>query len=121
MPTDATIWHSIRNKDITRNICVFLWKILHKTQKCGDYWLKIPGFEHHINCPTCHVDESMTHILMECSVPGQKEIWNLASTLWAKKHETWPKIRNIGSITGCGLASFQDDEGKCKDGANRLY
>ena len=121
MPTDATIWHSIRNKDITRNIRVFLWKILHKTQKCGDYWLKIPGFEHRLNCPKCCIDESMAHILTECSVPGQKEIWNLASALWRKKHKVWPKIQNIGSITGCGLANFQNEEGRCRDGANRLY
>jgi hypothetical protein len=120
-PTDATIWHSIRNKDISRNIRVFLWKTLHKTQKCGEYWLNIPGFEHRLNCPTCRVDESMTHILTDCAVPGQKEIWKLVSTLWSKKHDYWPRIRNIGAITGCGLANFKDDKGKQMDGANRLY
>jgi len=36
-PTDTTIWHSIHNKDIRRNICVCLWKTLPKTQKCGEY------------------------------------------------------------------------------------
>jgi hypothetical protein len=63
----------------------------------------------------------MAHILTECSVPGQKEVWKLASALWGKKHKVWPKIQNIGSITGCGLANFQDEEGRCRDGANRLY
>jgi hypothetical protein len=35
LPTDATIWHSIRSKDITRTIRVFLWKLIHGTHKCG--------------------------------------------------------------------------------------
>jgi len=38
IPADADIWISIRNPDITRSIRVFLWKVLHKTQKCGSYW-----------------------------------------------------------------------------------
>jgi ribonuclease HI len=121
LPSDATIWHSIRNKDITRTIRVFLWKMLHKTQKCGDYWLNIPGFEHRANCTVCRVDESMSHILTECPIPGQKEIWDLTRRLWEKKHNVWPETRNLGAIVGSGLANFQDSEGHCKPGANRLY
>src|ERR1700728_1495351 len=77
LPTDATIWLSIRNKDITRTIRVFLWKVLYNAHKCGNYWLQIPNFEHHSNCSMCGVEDSMTHILTECDAPGQKEIWNL--------------------------------------------
>jgi ribonuclease HI len=81
LPTDATIWHSIRSKDITRTIRVFFWKVLHKAHKCGDYWLKIPDFEHHSNCPDCGVEDSMTRILTECNTPGQREIWNLTKEI----------------------------------------
>lgn len=121
VPTDADIWLSIRNNDITRSIRVFLWKVLHKTQKCGNYWANIPGFEHRVNCPTCGEEESMTHILTECSIPGQKEIWRLARSLWLAKHPVWPKIRNFGMITGCGLTDFKNEKRECKEGANRLY
>jgi hypothetical protein len=88
--TDATIWHSIRSKYITRTIRVFLWKVLHGTHKCGSFWLKIPEFEHHGICHECKVEDSMTHILTECSLPGQKEIWRLTEDLWLAKHNTWP-------------------------------
>jgi ribonuclease HI len=46
LPTDTAIWLSIQSKDITRTIRVFLWKVIHNAHKCGDYWLKIPDFEH---------------------------------------------------------------------------
>ena len=121
LPTDATIWHSIRNKDISRSIRVFLWKMLHGAHKCGGYWLKIPEYEHRSICPHCKVEESMTHILTECDIPGQKEVWSLAKALWLKKHNYWPEITNSGNITGCGLIRFTSDDGRNKHGANRLY
>jgi exonuclease III len=121
LPSDASIWHSIRNNDITRSTRVFLWKMLHRTHKCGDYWSNIPNFEHRRDCHTCGAEDSMEHILTECTIPGQKEIWELAQTLWSGKHAKWPQIKNVGLITGCGLAAFKDKTGKPDEGANRLY
>lgn len=63
----------------------------------------------------------MEHILTDCPIPGRTIIWNLAQNLWLKKHDTWPEIRNIGSILKCGLADFKTHEGKPDPGANRLY
>lgn len=85
--------------------------MLHKTHKCGDYWANIPNLEHCRDCHTCGVEDSMEHILTECEIPGQKEIWDLAQTLWSGKHVHWPQIKNIGLITGCGLADFKDRKG----------
>jgi ribonuclease HI len=121
LPTDATIWLSIRNRDITRTIRVFLWKVLHNAHKCGNYWLQIPNFEHRSTCLMCGVEDSMTHILTECDAPGQKEIWNLTKDLWLSKHNLWPNVVNIGVITGCCLAKFLNGKGQHKLGAERLY
>jgi hypothetical protein len=121
LPTDATIWHSIRSKDITRTIRVFLWKVLHKAHKCGDYWLKIPEFEHRGNCPDCGVEDSMAHILTECNAPGQREIWDLTKKIWLIKHNYWPKVDNLGIVIGCGLGKFLSKTGQRKLGAERLY
>ena len=120
-PTDATIWCSIRNKDITRSIRVFLWKMLHNAHKCGNYWLRIPDFEHHSKCSECGVESSITHILTECNAPDQKEIWNLAKNLWLFKHNLWPQVNNFGVITGCSLAKFSNGKGQHKLGAEQLY
>lgn len=70
-------------------------------------------------CVKCNTVESMNHILAECSNPGQKEVWELARQLWAKRsdHEISP---SIGTILGCGLANFTHD-GKPNTGKNRLY
>jgi len=121
LPTDATIWQSIRSKDITRTIRVFLWKVLHRAHKCGDYWLKIPDFEHRSNCPDCGVEDSMAHILTECSTPGQREIWNLTEEIWLTKHNYWPKVDNLGVVIGCGMTKFLSKTGQRKLGAERLY
>jgi ribonuclease HI len=121
LPNDAAIWLSMRSKDITRTIRVFLWKVMHNAHRCGDYWLKIPDFEHRDKCPVCDIEDSMAHILTGCNAPGQKEIWLLAKGLWLTKHNVWPNVDNLGVITGCGLAQFQNIKGQRKLGAERLY
>jgi hypothetical protein len=45
LPTNSTIWKSIRSRDLTRNIRDFLWKNIHRAHKCGAYWDNIPGYE----------------------------------------------------------------------------
>ena len=85
-PTNAKIWKSIQNKDITRSIRELLWKCLHNAHKCGKFWEKIPNFEQRSICPSCKIEESMEHILLECIAPGQATIWNIAKTLWQLKH-----------------------------------
>jgi ribonuclease HI len=111
LPTDATIWFSIRSKGITRTIRVFLWNLLHNAHKCGGYWLQIPSFEHHSECHECGVEDSMAHILTECSAPGQREIWDLAKDTWQTEHFFWPTVNNIGAIIGCGMARFMSRTG----------
>jgi ribonuclease HI len=121
LPTDTTIWHSLRSKDVTRTIRVFLWKVMHKAHKCGDYWLKIPEFEHCSNCPECGVEDSMAHILTECNILGQIEVWDLTTEIWLKKHNYWPQVDNLGGIMGCGLIKFLSKTGWHKLGAEQLY
>ncbi|KAJ7933194.1 hypothetical protein B0H13DRAFT_1856482 [Mycena leptocephala] len=69
IPTDEDIWKSIRHKDIDRRVCNFLWRSLHQSYKCGPYWRNIPTFEHWAVCSTCDVDETMEHVMFECSAP----------------------------------------------------
>ena len=83
--------------------------------------MRIPNFEQREKCPKCNVTEDMEHILLHCDILGQKIVWRAAKQLWRKKHETWPDLRNIGYITGCGLASFKNPEGKVPQEVNWLY
>ena len=83
--------------------------------------MQIPNFEQREKCPKCNVTEDMEHILLHCDILGQKIVWKAAKQLWRKKHGTWPDLRNIGYITGCGLASFKNPEGKVLQEVNRLY
>ena len=80
--------------------------------------MQIPNFEQREKCPKCNVTEDMEHILLHCDILGQKIVWRAAKQLWRKKHETWPDLRNIGYITGCGLASFKNPEGKVPQEVN---
>jgi ribonuclease HI len=85
------------------------------------YWLNITNFEHRGICHKCDTVEDIEHIIFSCDIPGHKIIWNATQNLWAKKHNYWPRIKCIGSITSCGLAKFKNDKNKPVPGANRLY
>ncbi|KAL6300501.1 ribonuclease H-like domain-containing protein, partial [Sparassis latifolia] len=119
LPTDATIWRSIRSPDISRPIQDFLWKCLHGALRCGHFWDNIPGYEDRAMCTNCGSLDSIDHILTECSAPGQNLIWNLCAEFWAHKHLPWYKI-SIGTIMGCGAIRFSAQNAR-HPGADRLY
>ncbi|KAJ7714014.1 ribonuclease H-like protein [Mycena metata] len=119
-PTPATIWKSLRNKDITRQIRTFLWKAMHGAHRIGKFWENIPECEDRAICGHCGVTETFEHIILECGRPGQEQVWKLAKELWAKKHSNWPPL-SLGTILGCGLAVFEDEKKKAIPLAARLY
>lgn len=124
LPSDEKIWKSIQNKDLPRSFRAFLWKTLHNAHKVGGYWENIPNWEQRSICRHCERDatDSMEHIMLECRVTGQELIWNLARELWEKRNPgTWPRMKNIGSITRCAFANFRGADRKPKPGDNRLY
>jgi hypothetical protein len=86
----------------------FLWKCTHNAYKIGNFWDKIPEHEHYSLCPVCKVEESMEHILLQCTIPGQQVIWNLARQLWDLKKKRWPRI-SYGTILGCSLTKMTDN------------
>ncbi|KAJ7145978.1 ribonuclease H-like protein, partial [Mycena epipterygia] len=120
VPTAEQIWKSIRNKDFTRQLKNFLYKSLHSAHKIGPYWKHIPECEERGICQFCNETEDLEHILLRCRKPGQQLVWSLAKDLWLKKHPSWP-IPSLGSILGCGLASFNDEKRKHLPGTSRLY
>ncbi|KAJ7720332.1 hypothetical protein B0H16DRAFT_1793536 [Mycena metata] len=71
-------------------------------------------------CQFCGEPEDLEHVLLKCKHPGQQEVWELAKNLWLKKHPSWPML-SLGSILGCGLAEFADQNGRPLLGTTRLY
>ncbi|EIM91167.1 uncharacterized protein STEHIDRAFT_48353, partial [Stereum hirsutum FP-91666 SS1] len=120
-PSDALIWKALWHKDFTRKERDFFFFIVHGTYKIGAYWNNIPTMNHRAICQKCGVTEDMEHILVNCDTPGQKEVWRLTELFWRQKLPSrWIKP-SIGSIAGCALIHFSDQEGKSKPGADRLY
>jgi hypothetical protein len=54
-------------------------------------------------------EETMQHILTECTYPGQREVWALAKQLWEKKKGRWPHI-SLGLILGAGQVRFMEED-----------
>ncbi|KAG2048544.1 hypothetical protein BDR06DRAFT_895361 [Suillus hirtellus] len=52
-PLEAQIWKLIRNKDIPKGVCRFLWKNLHRAYCIGEFWQNIPNYEHRETCRLC--------------------------------------------------------------------
>ncbi|KAF5376901.1 hypothetical protein D9615_007206 [Tricholomella constricta] len=120
LPTDVRIWKSLYDKDISKNISSFLWRSMHNSYPIGDFWTRIPNFEHRARCQKCDAEESMEHILTECSVSGQSTIWRLAEDMWSRKGLPWFEP-TIAAQLGCALTTFKDENGKPRHGASRFY
>jgi len=121
LPSDSRIWYSLRNKDISRNICAYMWKCMHNTLQCGAYWLNILGYEQRAMCRVCSCNELLEHILTECQASGQETVWMLANELLMKKGISLTAKPTFGQTLGCGLANIRDRRGKTLKGSSRLY
>ncbi|KAK0442639.1 hypothetical protein EV421DRAFT_1808158 [Armillaria borealis] len=93
---------------------------IHNAYKCGRYWENIPSYEHRGRCAVCNAEDSLEHVLLECNIPGQRLIWELAQELWEMKHPTWPRL-TYGKILGCSTADLRDEKKNVLHGLTRLY
>ncbi|KAJ7218405.1 hypothetical protein GGX14DRAFT_356916 [Mycena pura] len=118
MVTPDQIWHTVNNLDFSRPVREFLWKSLHDAHRIGSYWKHIPECGDREYCETCGVPEDLAHVLLECTAPGQKEVWVATEELWRKKASHWPAL-SLGSLLGCGLARFPQEA--VPAGCERLY
>lgn len=71
-------------------------------------------------CQHCGKIDSVEHILTQCEIPGQREVWGLAKELRTKRNPDWP-WPGLGAIIGADLAIFKNYEGKIRPGDARLY
>ncbi|EPS94647.1 hypothetical protein FOMPIDRAFT_1079638, partial [Fomitopsis schrenkii] len=86
---ESDIWRGIKNKDLRRPVTDFLWKGIHEAHRIGKFWMKIPGHEDRARCTHCHEQDSLGHILLECSATGQASVWKLARAAWRRKEIDW--------------------------------
>ncbi|KAJ7024876.1 hypothetical protein C8F04DRAFT_1213005 [Mycena alexandri] len=104
VPQEKEIWRATQHKDFSRNICFFMWMIIHGGYKVGNPWKDIEGHDHKAG-----VTESMDHILTRCDATGQSLVWDLASELWQLK--TGKDLRpTLSEISVCG-AMLKGDKG----------
>ncbi|EPQ50338.1 ribonuclease H-like protein [Gloeophyllum trabeum ATCC 11539] len=133
LETDQQIWLSWHNKNLRAEVRQFTHKALHRTQKVGDYWTPIDGYQYRAICPFCKdTTESMEHIWLECDTPERALIWKLAKQLWPRAHGEWSNLP-FGAILGSGkltlppaathMPGSESDGGEIKQqraGASRL-
>lgn len=72
--------------------------------------------------PTCNEEDSIDHLLTECSELERTRIWELCQKLWYKKAPLcpWPG-KHTGLLLGAPLADFRNDQGVRLPGLSRLY
>ncbi|EJD46497.1 hypothetical protein AURDEDRAFT_22573, partial [Auricularia subglabra TFB-10046 SS5] len=85
-PTTRQIWQDLGDRALTRQCRYFLWKAIHGVHKTGEYFekMKMP-WKGYAKCPSCGVTESLDHVLLRCTHSGQQKIWELVTSLFAKK------------------------------------
>ena len=101
LETDASIWIGNRNSNICTRVQQYLYKSLNATQMVGNIWMNIPTDPPRQNCTTCHVTETMEHILIHCAALLPPIIWDLARSTWPYARCLWPEI-SFGIVLGCG-------------------
>ncbi|KAG2053126.1 hypothetical protein BDR06DRAFT_982913 [Suillus hirtellus] len=90
--------YAVEHKDISKKIQMFLYKTLNNAYCIGEFWSKIPTYEHRAICQLCQNEtDSMEHILINCRDPTKKTIWELTKRLWLEKYGPWP-VPHIGLI-----------------------
>ncbi|KAJ7064070.1 hypothetical protein C8F01DRAFT_1081445 [Mycena amicta] len=117
-PPVESIWRSLRSRDIGSRARNFFWKLGHNAFRVGRYWTHIPECGERATCRTCHVEESMDHILFQCERTGQTESWALAETLWLGGHGNW-QPPSMGGVLSCAMAEV-DDVGESSAALGRL-
>jgi len=118
-PTNQRIWISLRHKDFSKKVRYFMWTTMHNGYKVGNYWRNIPGYENRGLCQFCNTEESMEHILTQCLIDGQEQIWNQANSLWQHKGLAWSKP-TFGDILASGITNLYNEEGKPLKGESRF-
>ncbi|KAF6758942.1 hypothetical protein DFP72DRAFT_807262, partial [Ephemerocybe angulata] len=123
-PTAQAIWRSLQKRKgtaLSLKFAAFAWRGLHDSHKVGKFWEHITAVrDTHMPCRSCGVpEESMSHILTECSVSGQETIWKLARKAWEHTNLDFPNI-TLGLILGIGTLQIKDTDGKVLDGRTRL-
>jgi hypothetical protein len=71
----------------------------------GSIWKHIPGLKQRQRCAICNAEDSMEHILIECTAQTRRRVWDLARKTWPHAPELWP-IPSLGIILGTGCLSL---------------
>ncbi|KNZ73266.1 Ribonuclease H1, partial [Termitomyces sp. J132] len=72
-PPDELIWTTIQNHVLTKEACIFLWKTIYNAYKVEKYWKNILDYKYRSMCQVCEKEDSMMHILTQCTATGQKK------------------------------------------------
>ncbi|KZT27259.1 hypothetical protein NEOLEDRAFT_167647, partial [Neolentinus lepideus HHB14362 ss-1] len=64
--------------------------------------------------------ETLRHILTTCNSPGQREIWDLARSLWLKQNADWYEP-SLGLLLACCNGQFKTVKGHIKYGDAHFY
>ncbi|TFK91864.1 hypothetical protein K466DRAFT_573408 [Polyporus arcularius HHB13444] len=116
--TCENVWLGLRDRDIPRKMRDFLWKVVHGAHRLGTYWTNIPGYEQRALCGTCGIEDTMEHILFECSAPGQAVVWNMVKAAIEQTGCDVPRL-SIGAVMGVASIVLMKG-GKTQKGPSRM-
>lgn len=122
-PTTETIWINLRkNKNIERKHREFLYATIRGTYRIGKFWEHANDEEikNKQYCTHCDKIETMEHILCECLIPGQSQIWEIIRKIWGKTGQTW-HTPAFGEIIGISSIDLHKSNPRISEGRARLF
>ena len=112
-PSTKQLWKGMRNEDIRSKVNDLLWTMMHERIRCGKYFQNIPGWEEKQYCQ-CGEVETIDHILLECQMGRNQEVWKIAKETWVKTSpKGTPWLEPNGSlIRGLGSMKYPKEDGE---------
>ncbi|KNZ74043.1 hypothetical protein J132_08353 [Termitomyces sp. J132] len=123
-PSRKQVWSSLRSKDFSKPLRIFLWKCAHDAYKVGMYWDKQsmdPILRERSRCKHDGEINSMEHILTKCECVGQELVWESIRNMWKNRTNVMFPEQCMGSILGSPISVIKDEDGRPSQGLTRLY
>ncbi|KDQ10219.1 hypothetical protein BOTBODRAFT_116121 [Botryobasidium botryosum FD-172 SS1] len=113
-PDREKIWTSLTKEPISRNISDFIWKTIHNSHRCGQFFINIPDLADRAQWRMCGDLETMEHIIIHCEENGRKQLMEHVQKTWEEINKNEGNTEwiepTIGIIRGLGTISFWDRE-----------
>ncbi len=93
---------------------------MHDSLRIGAYWRNINGYEERALCTCCGIEESLEHILVDCTAQATQELRRLLKAILRKKKDRNVSL-SLGVLLGATAFTYANKDDKSTAEADRFF